>query len=113
MAWIAGINGLSMVFEGNTQKNVPKVYALPGNGENVALVGTARLVSADSGQLIFADVVPSRGQVVLSFHYQTGLVASPARVEVERELDYRDPIPLIRLRMDEPATRLQLRWLPP
>ncbi len=113
VAWIAGINGLSMVFEGNTQKNVPKVYALPGNGENVALVGTARLVSADSGQLIFADVVPSRGQVVLSFHYQTGLVASPARVEVERELDYRDPIPLIRLRMDEPATRLQLRWLPP
>ena len=79
----------------------------------MALVGTARLVSADSGQLIFADVVPSRGQVVLSFHYQTGLVASPARVEVERELDYRDPIPLIRLRMDEPATRLQLRWLPP
>ena len=76
-------------------------------------MGSARIISADTGQIILADVIPSRGLVVLSLHYQTGLVASPGRVEVERELDFRDPIPLIRLRMDEPATRLQLRWLPP
>jgi len=113
LAWMSGIPGLTRVFQGDPGVGVPAVFALPSPGENVALVGSARLVSADAGRLVFADVVPSRGQVVLSFHYQTGLVASPGRVEVERELDYRDPIPLIRLRMDEPATRLQLRWLPP
>lgn len=113
VAWLGGVAGLKPVFQGNVEELVPSVFALPSAGDNVALVGSARLISADSGRLVFADVVPSRGQVVLSFHYQTGLVASPGRVEVERELDYRDPIPLIRLRMDEPATRLQLRWLPP
>jgi len=113
LVWMGGIPGLNRMFSGDPDRAVPAVFALPSPGENVALVGSARLVSADAGRLVFADVVPSRGQVVLSFHYQTGLVASPGRVEVERELDYRDPIPLIRLRMDEPATRLQLRWLPP
>ena len=111
--WMDGIPGVVRVHSGDPGTGVPVVFALTSPGENVALVGSARLVSADAGRLVFADVVPSRGQVVLSFHYQTGLVASPGRVEVERELDYRDPIPLIRLRMDEPATRLQLRWLPP
>lgn len=112
-AWLRTVPGISIVFSPGERDTGPCLMRIPGSSQSIALVGSARIISADTGQIILADVIPSRGLVVLSLHYQTGLVASPGRVEVERELDFRDPIPLIRLRMDEPATRLQLRWLPP
>ena len=44
-------------------------------------------------------MVPEDGKVVLSLHYQAGMKALPARVQVEREIDPYDPIPLVRLKV--------------
>jgi hypothetical protein len=43
---------------------------------------------------------------VLSLRYQAGLKALPARVQVEREIDSFDPIPLVRLKLPAPVTRV-------
>jgi hypothetical protein len=75
-----------------------------------ALKGQARLIQADCQRLALADVVPEDGSVVLSFHYQAGLQASPSRVQVEREPDPHDPIPFIRLRVPGPIARVTLTW---
>ena len=75
-----------------------------------ALTGTARLVRADADQIVLTDVVPQDGVVILSLHYQTGLRASPARVEVERDLNSHDAIPFVRLRLAEPAARVTITW---
>jgi hypothetical protein len=75
-----------------------------------ALRGKARLVHADCRHITLADVVPQDGKVVLSLHYQSGLRASPSRVQVERETDPSDPIPFIRLNVSAPVARLTLTW---
>jgi hypothetical protein len=85
------------------------IYALQ-RPFSYALRGSAQLVHADSRHITLADVVPHNGKVVLSFHYQTGLRASPSRVQVEPEPDASDPIPFIRLNVTEPVARLTLTW---
>jgi hypothetical protein len=75
-----------------------------------ALKGKARVIHADAHHITLADVVPENGKVVLSFHYQAGLTASPGRVQVEREPDAHDPVPFIRLRVASPVARVTLRW---
>jgi hypothetical protein len=75
-----------------------------------ALAGSARWRHADDERIILLDLVPEDGVIVLSLHYQTGLRASPGRVAIERELDPRDAIPFIRLRVREPVARLTLTW---
>ena len=77
------------------------------------LKGKGRLLSADSRRITLADVVPEDGQVVLSFHYQAGMQASPSRVVVERETDPYDPISLIRLRLSGSVARITLTWEEP
>ncbi len=74
------------------------------------LRGKAVLQQADPAHICLRDVIPDNGVVVLSMHYQEGLVASPSRVHVERELDTKDLIPLIRLRVDRPVARVTLTW---
>lgn len=86
------------------------LYRLPHG--SFTLRGQARLLHADSRQLVLADVVPEDGKVVLSFHYQSGLRAAPNRVRLEREPDTRDPIPFLRLHLSGPATRVTIRWEP-
>ena len=77
------------------------------------LRGKAKLVHADWHHLTLAEVVPENGVVVLSMHYQAGLRVSPSRVQIEKEPDPYDPIPLIRLRVPGPVARLTLTWQPP
>jgi hypothetical protein len=77
------------------------------------LRGKGRLLSTDSRRITLADVVPEDGKVVLSFHYQASIQASPSRVLVERETDPYDPIPLIRLRVPGPVARVTLTWEEP
>jgi hypothetical protein len=76
------------------------------------LEGKARWLGAEMSRIRLADVVPNKdGEVLLSLHYQEGLCASPARVEVER--DKRDPnqdIPFIRLKVNAPVAHLTLIW---
>jgi hypothetical protein len=78
-----------------------------------ALKGQARLLSANSREIVLADIVPDDGQLVLSFHYQAGLRAIPDRVQVEREPDPFDPIPFIRLRVPGPLPQVTLTWEDP
>jgi hypothetical protein len=75
-----------------------------------ALKGRATWLEADCDHVALGEVVPEDGKVVLSLHYQAGMRALPARVQVEREIDPYDPIPLVRLRVPAPATRVTLTW---
>lgn len=75
-----------------------------------ALAGAAHWQHADADQIVLSDVVPANGVVVLSLHYQTGLRATPSRVRVERELDARDAIPFVRLRVADPVARVTITW---
>lgn len=74
------------------------------------LKGQARLIHADAHHITLADVVPEQGVVVLSMHYQSGLNATPNRVQVEREQCGHDPIGFIRLRVSSPVARIILTW---
>jgi hypothetical protein len=74
------------------------------------LSGKARVLSADASGIVLGDVTPRDGKVVLSLHYQAGLIAAPARVSVEPEIDALDPIPFVRLRLEEPVARVTLTW---
>jgi hypothetical protein len=75
-----------------------------------ALKGQAQVIHADCKHITLGDVYPEDGKVVLSFHHQAGLRASPSRVEVEREPDPDDPIAFIRLRVSGPVARVTLTW---
>jgi hypothetical protein len=77
---------------------------------NYALKGSARLIHADWHHITLADVTPENGVVVLSLHSQAGMVASPSRVQIEREPCGHDPIGFIRLRVAGPVSRLTLTW---
>lgn len=72
--------------------------------------GKAKLIHADWHHLTLADVIPENGVVVLSFHYQAGLRATPGRVQVEREPCGHDPIGFMRLRVAGPVARVTLTW---
>jgi hypothetical protein len=75
-----------------------------------ALKGKANWLDADCEHVTLGDVVPEDGKVVLSLHYQAGMRALPGRVQVEREIDPYDPIPLVRLKVPAPVTRVTLTW---
>ncbi len=48
--------------------------------------------------------------MVLSLHYQPGLRAAPTVVGVEGDKDLFDPIPMIKLRLPGPVSRVTLTW---
>jgi hypothetical protein len=85
-------------------------FTLQRRPHSFALKGKAQLVHADSGHLTLTDVVPKDGVVVLSFHYQSGMRATPASVCVEREPDALDPVALVRLRLNGPVACVTLTW---
>ncbi len=85
-----------------------------------ALFGSARWLSADTQRIVLDDVQPQRSSgvnvVLLSLHYQAGMRVSPSRVVLD---SYRpekpgwpsDSTPLfVRLRVDEPVTRVTITW---
>ena len=74
------------------------------------LRGQADLISATPEGIVLGNLRPEDGQVVLSFHFHSHWEAVPARVVVEREMDSRDPIPLVRLALDGPVSRVVLRY---
>lgn len=84
------------------------LFRLPTS--SFVLKGQARLIEVSRRRVALADVVPEDGIVVLSLHYHAGMVASPIRVQVERETDPDDPIPFVRLRLPGPVARLTLTW---
>jgi hypothetical protein len=74
------------------------------------LVGQAEWLSADCERIALGNVMPDKGEVVLSLHYQAGLRASPRSVSIERKQDSSDPIPFVRLRLPGPTTCVTLTW---
>ena len=82
-------------------KHAPRSYTLKGK---------ANIVHADWHHITLADVVPENGVVVMSLHYQTGMRASPSRVQIEREPCGDDPIGFIRLRVAGTVARVTLTW---
>lgn len=75
------------------------------------LRGEAEVVSADAQHIALKNVRPADdGVVVLSMHYQAGMRAAPAGVQIEREIDPIDLVPFLRLRLTGPAARVLLTW---
>jgi hypothetical protein len=77
---------------------------------NYALRGHAQLLESDGQYIRLANVVPHNGEVVLSIHYQAGMRASPARVQIEQASWGEDQIGFIRLKLAVPASRVTLSW---
>lgn len=77
------------------------------------LQGRARTLWANSRGIALADVVPEDGKLVLSWHYQKGMRVSPGRIQIEKDPDPADPIPFIRLNVQEPVARLVIWWQEP
>jgi hypothetical protein len=75
-----------------------------------ALKGRVKWLKADCEHVALGEVEPENGVVVLPLHHQAGMRALPARVQVEREIDPNDPIPLVRLRVPTAVTRVTLTW---
>jgi hypothetical protein len=75
-----------------------------------ALKGKADVVALDGRRICLANVVPEEGQVVLSWHYQAGLRASPSRVQVERQPNPLGLLDLVRLRVASPVACVTLSW---
>lgn len=74
--------------------------------------GKATLVEASCSRLVFADVEPEDGEVVLAFHHVGSISAYPRRVRVERDAAAKWPLPLIRLRVSSRVSRVTLEWRP-
>jgi hypothetical protein len=88
------------------------LYVLKKSDHGYVLRGHATVVQADGQRLTLADVVPENGVIVLSYHWQAGLKASPDRVQAEREPSGHDPIGFLRLRTSGPVARVTLTWEP-
>lgn len=94
------------------------LYALD-RPRSFVLTGRATWVGADRQRVVLTDVVPAEAPgpdggrawvVVLSLHHQHGLRVSPGVVWVERDPDPFDPIPMVRLRLPGPMSRVVLSW---
>jgi hypothetical protein len=85
------------------------------------LAGSANWEQASRRKIVLTDVVPVDAPhpdggpvpakvIVLSLHYQAGLQAGPGVFAVERDPDPYDPIPMIRLRVTGPLSRIVISW---
>lgn len=91
------------------QDDIPGVLFNVGNS-SLVLRGKAQVICVDRKRIALADVVPDAGIVVLSLHYETGLRASPSRIQLERERDPFDPIDMLRLRVPAPTPLITIEW---
>jgi hypothetical protein len=75
------------------------------------LRGHARVTQLDWKRVALEDVEPDEhGFVVLSLHHHPGWRVTPDYVSVERDVDVQDPIPMIRLKLPGPVSRLTMSW---
>jgi len=75
------------------------------------LKGRAVVTQMDWKRVALSDIEPDEeGVVVLSLHYHTHWRVTPGYVMIERDVDVTDPIPMIRLRVPGPVSRLTMTW---
>jgi hypothetical protein len=115
-AWSPAVQARLRAWKGESaaiplQDSVPGQLFPVGTRAGFVLKGKARVLSLTRERIALADVVPDEnGVVVLSLHYQAGLRASPARIQVEREPDPFDLVPFLRLRVPQPTALITLTW---
>lgn len=86
------------------------LFAL-GRPASFVLSGTATVERMDRQKIVLTDVTPdAAGDVVLSLHYQPGLRAAPATVAVDPDKDAYDPVPMVKLKVGGPASRVVVWW---
>lgn len=73
------------------------------------LKGRGNWTTQASGEIVLTDVVPEHGEVVLSLRFYRGWSVEPGHIVVEPEVDPYDPLPIMRLRLNEPTNRIVLR----
>ena len=90
-----------------------------GNGQlfrirrqhSYALTGSAQWLLADVQRVVLGDVIPYKGRVVLSLHYQTGMRVTPGRIRSsKRTRHHRMRFRWCRLLLDDPAARVTITW---
>jgi len=75
------------------------------------LKGRATVTQMDWKRVALNDIEPDEeGVVVLSLHHHAQWRVSPGYVTIERDVDVTDPVPMIRLRVPGPVTRLTMTW---
>ncbi|MGL4421118.1 MAG: hypothetical protein ACRCZF_10670, partial [Gemmataceae bacterium] len=93
------------------QLDRPRTYILKGMAEwESAHRERVVLTNIVPVELPTEEKTPNTKVVVLSLHYQAGMRVSPSVVRAERHLDPYDPIPMIRLRMPGPMSRIVISW---
>lgn len=87
------------------------MFALLDINPTYFLKGTGKITQMDWKRVALADLVPDEhGVVVLSLHHHSNWHVSPGYVELERDVDATDPIPMLRLRLPGPVDRITLTW---
>jgi len=77
------------------------------------LRGSGSVERADRTKIVLTDVVPDEhGEVVLSFHHQPGLRLAPLFLRTDQDKDAADPVPMLKLKLNGPTSRIVLAWEP-
>ena len=75
------------------------------------LVGTATLERHDRQEIVLVDAIPNAaGELVLSMHHQPGFRITPSVAKLESDPDPYDPIPMLKMRLPGPISRIVLTW---
>ena len=76
------------------------------------LTGRGTVERADRTKIVLANVTPDAdGEVTLSFHHQPSLRIAPSSVtQCGGTKDLFDPIPMLKLRVPGPTTRIVIAW---
>lgn len=75
------------------------------------LSGRATVTQMDWKRVALSDLEPDEnGVVVLSMHHTANLRVTPGYVLIEKDVDVIDPIPMLRLRLPGPVSRVTMTW---
>jgi hypothetical protein len=100
--------GASMVAELRDGGGV--LFALDRRASFV-LSGRAIVTQMDWRRVALSDLEPDEnGVVVLSLHHHANWRVTPGYVTVEKDVDTTDPIPMVRLRLPGPVSRVTMTW---
>jgi hypothetical protein len=78
---------------------------------NYILSGRGAVTQMDWRRVALADLEPDEnGVVVLSLHHHANWHVTPGYVLVEKDVDVNDPIPMVRLRLPGPVSRVTMVW---
>lgn len=108
---ITRLQGLSFVQPIVTLHNDAGVMFAVDRMPSYFLKGQGKITQLDWKRVALADVIPDEnGVIVLSLHYHQSWHISPGYIDIERDVDANDPIPMLRLRLPSQVARVTLTW---